>query len=399
MELAEGRAKIAFFLPTIAMSHQLHIISFNIPYPPDYGGVMDVFYKIKALFDLGIKINLHCFEYGRKEAEVLNQLCDNVYYYKREHSFRDFTSSTPYIVKTRKSSELLNNLTGDDAPILFEGLHTCYYLDHDDLKHRTKAVRMHNVEWDYYRHLSKNESSMIRRFYFFTESIKLKNFEKILSSANHLLPISRNDYEYLNKKFDNVMYMPAFHPNEEVLSLGGKGEYILYHGNLAVVENNQAALFLVSKIFNDLNLKLIIAGSEPSTMLVNAVKNSTNVEFRIDGGEVEMMRLIRNAHINLLPTFQNTGTKLKLLNALFNGRFVVVNTPMIENTGLENLCIIRDTTVEIKQALQQFMSVPFELGEAEKRRHVMAELYSNKKNASKLMSLLFNVSQVNQAVS
>ncbi len=27
----------------------LHIISFDIPYPPNYGGVIDVFYKLKAL--------------------------------------------------------------------------------------------------------------------------------------------------------------------------------------------------------------------------------------------------------------------------------------------------------------------------------------------------------------
>ena len=53
----------------------LHIISFDIPYPPDYGGVVDVFYKIKALSLLGIKIHLHCFEYGRKHAAVLNELC------------------------------------------------------------------------------------------------------------------------------------------------------------------------------------------------------------------------------------------------------------------------------------------------------------------------------------
>ncbi|MEO6168568.1 MAG: mannosyltransferase, partial [Chitinophagales bacterium] len=211
------------------MSNLLHIISFNVPYPPDYGGVMDVFYKIKALHDYGVKIKLHCFEYGRKESEVLNQLCEEVYYYKREHSIRDFTSPTPYIVKTRKSSELLKNLAADDAPILFEGLHTCYYLDHEDLKHRVKAVRMHNVEWDYYRHLGKNETGMFRRFYFFTESIKLKSFEKILSYADHLLPISKNDFEYLHKKFYNVTELPAFHPNEEVISLPGKGEYILYH--------------------------------------------------------------------------------------------------------------------------------------------------------------------------
>lgn len=28
---------------------RLHIISFNIPYPPNYGGVIDVFYKLEAL--------------------------------------------------------------------------------------------------------------------------------------------------------------------------------------------------------------------------------------------------------------------------------------------------------------------------------------------------------------
>src|SRR4030095_11313808 len=142
------------------MGPQLHIISFNVPYPPDYGGVMDVFYKIKALHDYGVDITLHCFEYGRKESEVLNQVCKEVFYYKREHSFRDFTSPTPYIVKTRKSSDLLKNLTADEAPVLFEGLHTCYYLDHEELNKRVKAVRMHNVEWDYYRHLGKNETGM-----------------------------------------------------------------------------------------------------------------------------------------------------------------------------------------------------------------------------------------------
>ncbi len=374
------------------MSNAVHIISFNVPYPPDYGGVMDVFYKIKALHDLGIRVKLHCFEYGRKEAEVLKLVCDEVHYYKREHSLIDFTSKTPYIVKTRKSGELLQRLLLDDDPILFEGLHTCYYLDHDDLKNRVKAVRMHNVEWDYYRHLSRSESGMWRRFYYYTESIKLRSFEKILGAADHLLPISRNDFDYLNDHYHNVTYLPAFHPNEEVISLLGKGEYILYHGNLSVVENNQAALFLVSKVFHNSDLKLIIAGSDPSPMLVEQVKNNRNVELRINPGEVEMMRLICNAHINILPTFQNTGTKLKLLNALFNGRFVIANSPMVENTGLENLCVVRESADEMNVALHELMNVSFEESEVENRKTLLGNLYSNRNNAEKLLPLLFAVS-------
>lgn len=233
---------------------------------------------------------------------------------------------------------------------------------------------------------------MWRRFYFYTESIKLKNYEKILTAADHLLPISQNDYDYLHQQFSNVTYLPAFHPNEEVTSMPGRGDYVLYHGNLSVVENNQAALFLVSKVFANTEFKLIIAGSDPSPLLVEAVKNNRSVELRINPGEVEMMRLIRHAHINILPTFQNTGTKLKLLNALFNGRFVIANHPMIENTGLESLCHVRNSADEMTESVKEIMGHTFEEEEVEKRRRVLGELYSNRKNAEKLMPLFFTVS-------
>ena len=32
----------------------LHIVSFSIPYPANYGGVIDVFYKLVALHKAGI---------------------------------------------------------------------------------------------------------------------------------------------------------------------------------------------------------------------------------------------------------------------------------------------------------------------------------------------------------
>ena len=28
---------------------KLHVVSFQVPFPPDYGGVIDVYYKLKAL--------------------------------------------------------------------------------------------------------------------------------------------------------------------------------------------------------------------------------------------------------------------------------------------------------------------------------------------------------------
>ena len=42
------------------MDKYLNIVSFNIPYPANYGGVIDVYYKLEALRACGVKLILHC---------------------------------------------------------------------------------------------------------------------------------------------------------------------------------------------------------------------------------------------------------------------------------------------------------------------------------------------------
>jgi hypothetical protein len=39
----------------------LHVVAFNVPYPPDYGGIIDIYYKLKALSADGTRIILHAF--------------------------------------------------------------------------------------------------------------------------------------------------------------------------------------------------------------------------------------------------------------------------------------------------------------------------------------------------
>ena len=56
------------------MDKHLHIISFDVPWPADYGGVIDVFYKVKALHDIGVKVHLHCFTYGRQSQDEVKAI-------------------------------------------------------------------------------------------------------------------------------------------------------------------------------------------------------------------------------------------------------------------------------------------------------------------------------------
>lgn len=369
--------------------NHLHIVSFNVPYPPDYGGVIDVFYKIKALHQLGVKVHLHCFHYGRDESKELEEICEKVYYYPRKKFFQAIYTSIPYIVGSRKSDELLSNLTNNDYPVLFEGLHTCFYLSHPALKDKVKGVRMHNVEWDYYRSLKEAESNYLIKYYYHYESNKLKKFEEELKHADKIFAISKSDYEYMRQSYENIFYVSAFHNNEGVTAQSGRGDFILYHGNLSVVENNQAAMFIAKKIAKELPYRFVFAGKNPLKSLKKEIKGIKNIELIENPPFEKMADLMEKAHINLLFTFQNTGIKLKLLNSLYRGRFVMVNGKMVNYTGLESLCLIEDNPNAARRMVDDLMKTEFTAQEVEKRTRLLDSHFGNRHNALQIAQQMF----------
>lgn len=368
----------------------LHIVSFDIPYPPNYGGVIDVFYKIKALHNENVKIHLHCFEYGRTHSKELEKYCESVSYYKRKSGLNYFFSALPYIVVTRSSEALMKNLIQHDYPILFEGLHCCFHLRDARLRGRMKIVRSHNIEQDYYRHLAKVEKNILKRRYFNQEAKKLKVVESVYENANHIIAISKGDEIQLSEKYKNVSQITAFHLNEKISVKEGRGNFVLYHGNMAIGENNEAALFLIKNVFNDIKIPFVIAGNNPSGKLVDEAKKYPNIKIKDNISTEKIYTLIQDAQINILPTFQATGIKLKLLAALFNGRHCIVNTPMVMNTGLESLCSVKDSADEMKKEIVRLFEKDFDSIEIKKREEILLSNFSNKKNAKQLAGLIWN---------
>ena len=367
---------------------QLHIIAFDVPFPADYGGVIDIFYKIKTLHSQGIKIILHCFEYGRAEAAQLENYCEKVYYYKRKMKKKYLLNSLPFVVVSRSSERLMETLLQDNFPILFEGLHCCFYLNDIRLKGRNRIVRTHNIEHDYYKNLAKVEDSLFRKIYFNMEANKLKRFEKSLKHATHIAAISPADAYQLAESYSNVEHVTAFHPNDKVKIKDGLGKFCLYHGNLEVGENNEAALFLVNEVFAKMDIPLIIAGRKPTAELVSAIKKHKHIELKANISTKEIDELIADAQINILPTFQATGIKLKLLAALFNGRHCLVNSPMVINTGLEELCVIKNSAHEMAIEIHGLFRLPFQATEIRKRENILSHHFSNIETAKKLVAML-----------
>lgn len=385
---------------------QLHLIAFNIPFPANYGGVIDVFYKIKALHEIGVQVHLHCFEYGRNEAAELNDICESVTYYKRNTGITQHTSLLPFIVKSRLNKNLLANLQQDNFPILLEGLHCCGFVNHPSLKNRQILIRMHNVEWQYYEHLAKKEATLWKQLFFRLESWKLKRFERTvaaaLAAANKrqntavktaatFVTISPNDTEYFESKYPDIpsVYVPAFHPNERLTCKIGKGDYALFHGDLSVKDNEEAAFYLIDEVFKDLDIKLIIAGLNPSEQLL--AKARKNVEIQANLTHEAMNDLIQNAHVNILISFHSAGMKLKLLNALFNGRFCVVNHFMVDGTGMEKYCLVGNDASELRRQLEQISNLSFDESHIKERENLLQGELSNKQNVLKIIDTLRKV--------
>ncbi len=367
------------------------MISFNTPYPANYGGVIGVFYHLKALHLLGAKVILHCFEYGRPQAKELEAFCEEVHYYPRKMGLIHQLSSIPFIVKSRTSAKLNNRLAKDNYPIIFEGTHVCATIDHQQFKDRIKLVRMHNIEWKYYHNLAIQENNFAKRMFFHLESWKLKRFElsTIIKNADHLLAVSPDETKYFKQlNHPSVHYLSAFHANEQVTSKPGKGDYVIYHGDLSVKDNENAALFLTQKVFAHINTKLVIAGLNPGLNLINTINNYPNVELIPNVPSGKMEDLIQNAHVNLLISFNAAGMKLKLLNAVYRGRFCMVNDPMVINTGMEKICVIKNSADEMKEAVLSIMNKVFDQPEIEKRRELLSKSFSNVTNAKITMQLL-----------
>jgi hypothetical protein len=372
----------------------LHIISFDIPYPPNYGGVIDVYFKLQTLHSLGIKIHLHCFEYpGRERSQELNALCEEVFYYPRKTGFRSALSFAPYIVSSRKSEDLVHNLLKDDYPVLFEGLHSCYYLDDPRLKSRFKIYRESNIEHRYYFNLFKVDANLRNRIYFLLASAKLRLYQKVLRHADLMLAVSQHDTDYLRAHFSGkaIFHLPSFHANDHVAILPGKGDYALYHGNLEVPENEYAATYLITKVFNDLDTPLIIAGMKPREKLRKLAGAFSNVMLVANPDDDKMFDLIRNAQVNILVTFQATGLKLKLLNTLYNGRFCLVNEAMIKGTSLDSLCELANTSDELRTKLKKLFNSEFTSDEAVKRAGSLKERYDNTVNGQKMLELIYKL--------
>lgn len=368
----------------------LHIVTHDVPWPADFGGVMDLFYKIKTLHQLGVKIHLHCFLNKRLPQQALNQYCASVNYYPRK-KITGISLVTPFIVNSRKSRLLIQRLQQDNYPVLIEGVHCSYYFLKGKLSNRRVLLRLHNSEFEYYHHLSLHEKNPLHKLYFKCESWLLRRYEKKLAAKVTIAAVSQQDVLLYQQRFQarHIFYLPVFIPYTAAAGKKGIGCYCLYHGNLSINENEEAVVWLLENVFNQLTVPFVIAGKAPSQRLEYLAHQHEHTCLVADPSDKELHDMIAKAQVNILPSFNNTGVKLKLLNALYNGRHCLVNNAGVDGTGLTALCSIAEDADDFKTAISYLYKIPYGESQNEQREKLLSTYYNNQKNAAALIDFFW----------
>jgi hypothetical protein len=251
-------------------------------------------------------------------------------------------------------------------------------------------VRLHNVECTYYKQLQKAERNFFKKIYFWNESRLLQQYEKWIASTNVLLlAISAKDEAVYKEKFaaKRIAYLPVFTGWAEVKSKEGVGHFCLYQGNLSVSENETAATWLLQNVFSHLPIPFVIAGKNPSAKLEELAHAHKHTCIVVNPSEHEMQDLIAKAQINILPSFNSTGVKLKLINALYNGKHCIVNEAAAAGTGLETIAHVAKNAENMQQLVSTLYEAPFTANGIAERKTILAAHFDNAQNAKKLIEL------------
>ena len=132
----------------------------------------------------------------------------------------------------------------------------------DDIAFKSRIRTPAQCRYAYYFGLAKATKNIIQKAYYAID-VKLAKYESVLCHADAILALSTKEQAHFQLKFPkkSVYFFPCFHQHETLNLPTGRGQYILYHGNLQLSENEQAVRYLCRYVFSKLNFPCVVAKS------------------------------------------------------------------------------------------------------------------------------------------
>lgn len=356
------------------MQKKILVICFDTPFPTNYGGVYDIAAKFDFYKKNDIKIDLICTCFDEKRLKYFHEfmvdnetVIDNFYVELIRPNVLNIINlftKIPFSVTIRKINyykiEFLKSNEYD--LVLVEHLKSVNGIEklQKILKYNPDFyLRVHNDEEAYYRNLYLTSKSL-KRYFFYSESIKYRNFQKMVLSGNlfkGFLFISKTERDNLSelisaKKTDILLPIYAQLKDTEPINYTSKNIDFLYVGNLDL-DDNLNALSKINSFLNQNNLtefKLKIIGKCSDENRKKRIKETfreiENVEFQFNVSPEELKENYQKSKFFLNFSSNPSGVKTKLMEAVNFGIPVISNREGVVGSNFEDM-VLSDENLDL----------------------------------------------------
>tara|TARA_Y100000768_G_scaffold370511_1_gene336391 strand:+ start:237 stop:1412 length:1176 start_codon:yes stop_codon:yes gene_type:complete len=377
----------------------------RFPYPINKGDKLRSYYQIKELsksHEIHL-ISLSEKNISEKYIQSLNKYCKSITIYKMiffkriYNLFKTFFNNKPFQVNYfyhYSIQKRLNSKIAEIKPdyIFCQLIRTAMYVKNN---HTTAKVL------DYMDSLSKGMerrikiSNIFMKPFVIMEFQRLKRFENLaFEFFNKHIIISENDRkEIAHNKKDEIEIIGNGIDTNYFQKIETEIKYeLIFIGNLSYLPNIEAANFISKEILPKLleklpNIKILIAGSNPS----NRVIKLANKNIEVQGWVEDIRKSYSSGKIFFAPMTIGSGLQNKLLEAMSIG--IPCITSELSNRSLKAL---DKKNILIGNSVNEYINQIISLLNDEKKRKIIGESgrkyvienYNWKTANSKLLKLL-----------
>lgn len=270
-------------------------------------------------------------------------------------AFKNLFTNESYNISRFVSDDFQQNLSvfldeNQYDVVLFDSLFTTPYVDLVKSKHQGLIVhRSHNVEFNIWENLAKNEKNLLRKTYLIFLSRRLKKFElSVLKNFDLIATISKPDLlAYKGNGVKTDMFHLPFGINLSDYAFykpKANQRLKLYHvGSMNWIPHQEAFRWFFDSVWSRLthledSLELHLAG----TAMPDWVKEKASTNVFVSDGYVEGNEFAKDKDLLIVPSFSGSGIRIKIIEAMAAGKPVLttVNGAMgIECSHEENILI------------------------------------------------------------
>lgn len=259
-----------------------------------------------------------------------------------------------------------------------------------------------NFEYEFSKMFTKNMNIVVKIIEVYNVKKSEKKAVESMDLGIFLTEKDRKGVEnFYNKKIQNYEIVPIIYDNifnrKKIIE---KKNQAIFTGSLDMEANIEAGLFLIEnyrQIFEKAELKLILAGRNPSKKLNDKIKElklELQIEIIANPTKEKMENSLRESLIYISPIFEGSGMKTKLLEALFYGVPIIASEHTVigyNNLDKQYIKIFKDKNInEIKEFINEFLEKfkKVEVYTEEKIREYYFENFSIKNSTKELNKII-----------